>query len=237
MAPKDSWTGAARGPSFLGCSHRGWRSVAAAARKNAQKGKKGRVFILVHTYYKAQPISVRCAGKTSFRRYRCFLALDTSAEWSDPIKGFQHRGMIPVLGPRGATPHAHAYRRSRVRSPVRPTLIFLSLESTLRERPPYATAEPRGARIINLAGSRGRRGCWGSSGHARPPALVSGQIAAKTSAWRRTKNTRPPKLVLKVREVLIFKVVVLPITLGRRVRERRLHFRWWRRPVLGRRRQ
>ena len=136
MAPKDSWTGAARGPSFLGCSHRGWRSVAAAARKNAQKGKKGRVFILVHTYYKAQPISVRCAGKTSFRRYRYFLALDTSAEWSDPIKGFQHRGMIPVLGPRGATPHAHAYRRSRVRSPVRPTLIFLSLEATLPERPP-----------------------------------------------------------------------------------------------------
>ena len=143
MAPKDSWTGAARGPSFLGCSHRGWRSVAAAARKNAQKGKKGRVFILVHTYYKAQPISVRCAGKTSFRRYRYFLALDTSAEWSDPIKGFQHRGMIPVLGPRGATPHAHAYRRSRVRSPVRPTLIFLSLEATLPKRPPYATAEPR----------------------------------------------------------------------------------------------
>ena len=31
-----------------------------------------------------------------------FLALDTSAEWSDPQKGFQHRGMIPVLGSRGA---------------------------------------------------------------------------------------------------------------------------------------
>ena len=28
------------------------------------------------------------------------------------------------------------YRRSRVRSPVRPTLIFLSLEATLPERPP-----------------------------------------------------------------------------------------------------
>ena len=36
-----------------------------------------------------------------------FLALDTSAEWSDPQKGFQHRGMIPVLGPR-APCAAHA---------------------------------------------------------------------------------------------------------------------------------
>ena len=44
------------------------------------------------------------------------------------------------------------YRRSRVRSPVRPTLIFLSLEATLPKRPPYATAEPRGAHIINLPG-------------------------------------------------------------------------------------
>ena len=33
-----------------------------------------------------------------FRRCRTFLALDTSAEWSNPSKGFQHRGMIPVLG-------------------------------------------------------------------------------------------------------------------------------------------
>ena len=74
-----------------------------------------------------------------------------------PLEGFQLRGMIPVLGiRRSAGRRDRTYRRSRVRSPVRPQTpqFFLSLEATLPERPPYATAEPRGAHIINLPGLR-----------------------------------------------------------------------------------
>ena len=131
------------------------------------------------SFLELKPFLAGVKAEVFFASALTFLALDTSAEWSDPLKGFQHRGMIPVLGPRGVTPHAHAYRRSRVRSPVRPTLIFLSLESTLPQRPPYATSEPRGARIINLTGSRSRRGC---SGYARPPALVCGRKRARGTA-------------------------------------------------------
>ncbi len=47
------------------------------------------------------------------------------------------------------------------------------------------------------------------------------ETAAKNE--RAGKYKTPKKLVLKVRKVLIFKVVVLPITFGRSVRERRLH--------------
>ena len=100
------------------------------------KGKKGRVFILVHTYYKAQPISVRCAGKTSFRRYRYFLALDTSAEWSDPVKRFQHRGMIPVLGPR-ATRRARKHTGGPGFDPrFGPRLFFCPLRLHYSRDPP-----------------------------------------------------------------------------------------------------
>ena len=50
------------------------------------------------------------------------------------------------------------------------------------------------------------------------------ETTATTSARDRLEKYKPPKnLVLKVREVLIFKVVVLPITFGGSVRERRLH--------------
>ena len=71
---------------------------------------------------------------------------------------------------------------------------------------------------------RHKRGKWaGETSSAR----LRTRLPQKTSARARLeteKNTRPPKkLVLKVRKVLIFKVVVLPITFGRSVRERRLH--------------
>ena len=60
-----------------------------------------------------------------------------------PVKRFQHRGMIPVLGPRRRrAPRTQAYRRSRVRSPVRPRTLqfFLPRGATRHPRPPYATA-------------------------------------------------------------------------------------------------
>ena len=61
--------------------------------------------------------------------------------------------------------------------------------------------------------------------YTRPQLLVCGRDSAKKTSERdRLEKYKPPKnLVLKVREVLIFKVVVLPITFGGSVRERRLH--------------
>ena len=60
--------------------------------------------------------------------------------------------------------------------------------------------------------------------HETPGARLRTRLPQKTSARYRLEKYKPPKkLVLKVRKVLIFKVVVLPITFGRSVRERRLH--------------
>ena len=64
-----------------------------------------------------------------------------------PVKRFQHRGMIPVLGPRRRrAPRTQAYRRSRVRSPVRPRTLqfFLPRGPVLPKSPPCETAEPGG---------------------------------------------------------------------------------------------
>ena len=68
---------------------------------------------------------------------------------------------------------------------------------------------------------RHKRGKWaGETSSAR----LRTRLPQKTSARDRLEKYKPPKkLVLKVRKVLIFKVVVLPITFGRSVRERRLH--------------
>ena len=62
------------------------------------------VYILFLQY---KPFLAGVKAEVFFASALTFLALDTSAEWSDPVKGFQHRGMIPVLGPR-APRAAHA---------------------------------------------------------------------------------------------------------------------------------
>ena len=62
------------------------------------------VYIL---FLKDNPFLAGVKAEVFFASALTFLALDTSAEWSDPVKGFQHRGMIPVLGPR-APRAAHA---------------------------------------------------------------------------------------------------------------------------------
>ncbi len=60
--------------------------------------------------------------------------------------------------------------------------------------------------------------------HETPGARSRTRRSPKTSARKGLEKYKTPKkLVLKVRKVLIFKVVVLPITFGRSVRERRLH--------------
>ena len=143
------------------------------------------VYIL---FLKDNPFLAGAKAEVFFASALTFLALDASAEWSDPVKGFQHRGMIPVLGPRAA-------RRARKHTGgpgfdprFGPRLFFCPLgvryprDPLVRPRSREAPLSTRGsARTLECA-------CGGSSGlkeYTRPPALVCGR---KTSARDRIEK-------------------------------------------------
>jgi hypothetical protein len=93
--------------------------------------------------------------------------------------------------------------------------------ATASREAPLCTAEPRAPSNALAVGQF-------KEVHETPVARLRTRLRKKNERagppLDRLEKYKPPKnLVLKVRKVLIFKVVVLPITFGRSVRERRLH--------------
>ena len=129
--------------------------------------------------------------------------------------------MIPVLGPR----RRRAPRNASIQevpgsipgsAPNAP--IFFAPGGYTPPKTPLCDREPRGTRIPSNAPAVLP---GGTRQLHETPALV---YCRDDESLETDKKYKPPKkLVLKVRKVLIFKVVVLPITFGRSVRERRLH--------------
>ena len=105
-----------------------------------------------------------------------FLALDASAEWSDPVKGFQHRGMIPVLGPRAA-------RRARKHTGgpgfdprFGPRLFFCPLSLHYPKDPPM---RPRSRAVPVSSISRGREADEAAVGTRDPQRSFADETTAK----------------------------------------------------------
>ena len=161
-----------------------WPSLAACATKEADflaiLSKNGFSYVCFTYRGSGQTSSPGVQAEMIFRRCRTFLALDTSAEWSNPSKGFQHRGMIPVLGtaslgdaieftggpgfdPRFGPERSNFFCPGGLHAtqdrPMRPRAT----------RPPYAPAEPRASsNALAVAPVRTRK-------YTRPPLLVCGR--------------------------------------------------------------
>ena len=108
-----------------------------------------------------------------------------------PVKRFQHRGMIPVLGPRRRrAPRTQAYRRSRVRSPVRPRTLqfFLPRGPALPKSPPCETEEPRGPPMHPRERQDARMRLRPSRGHKAATRYPSARLRTRRQR-RRARGT------------------------------------------------
>ena len=127
-----------------------------------------------------------------------------------PVKRFQHEVYDSCFGsapaPRAA--HASAYARGPGSIPgsAPNAQFFFAPWGYANPKTPLCTAEPRAPSNALAVGPSRRHKV-----HETPVARLRTRLPQKTSARDRRKNTSPPKIsVLKVPQVLIFKVVVLP---------------------------
>ena len=171
-----------------------WPSLAACATKEADflaiLSKNGFSYVCFTYRGSGQTSSPGVQAEMIFRRCRTFLALDTSAEWSNPSKGFQHRGMIPVLGTAslgdaieftggpGFDPRFGPERSN----------FFCPGGLHATQDPPMRPRAARPPDTLECA-------CGPSRRHKATTRNPGARLLQRrtTRAWRRIKNTRPPK--------------------------------------------